>query len=612
MIQQAVVWLKSKQLPGGSFTAWSSPRVRPFTPSLRQPCIFQTILIAQAIQDIPELHLAHQRAVDFVAGQQQPSGSWTYWLAEAAKQQTEPYPPDLDDTACAVALQASNYLSSPEKMAQLARLLTSAEQAPGGPYNTWLCDWRTQQSWHDIDPAVNANIAFMLRNLDIQLSGLTQYLDGIIKAGSYKSSYYVGAAPLLYFLARAGIESVQPLLERELRAEHRHRSSLETALLLSAGCFAKVEKALLSPLHHRLTRKPRQFWPAAAFYVDPVYGGQQHYGGSSALTTAFVLEALHKYEQLEYLPVAAQAPVRLLPKSEIAAITSPALRRRYRQAIKEVAESPQGTAIAHAANSMAQVARYDLPPKMCQSLNLGSLHGWLAYTLYDNIIDGDSSAKNLPLANIALRRSYDHFLNAFPDADWKQLVRQTFDKMDMANDWEVHNARCGLVVRKLPDYKELQILAQRSMGHSLAARGVLLAAGYPLEHNVQKQITAFFHNFIIARQLNDDAHDWEQDLAAGRITPIVVWLLQKEPLPAAAQSTTRLQQKFWHDTIDVVHTTVKTHILAANEALSNLPSTFDTRTLGGWLTEIQLATKLAVKSRNQAREFIATFEQGGI
>ena len=88
-----------------------------------------------------------------------------------------------------------------------------------------------------------------------------------------------------------------------------------------------------------------------------------------------MLEALHKYEQLERLPVAAQAPVRLLPKSEIAAITSPSLRRRYRQAIKAVAESPQGTAIAHAANSMAQVARYDLAPKMCQSLNLGSLHG---------------------------------------------------------------------------------------------------------------------------------------------------------------------------------------------------------------------------------------------
>ena len=65
----------------------------------------------------------------------------------------------------------------------------------------------------------------------------------------------------------------------------------------------------------------------------------------------------------------------------------------------------------------ARVAEYDLPPKMCQSLNLGSLHGWLAHIVGDNIMDGDSSAANLLLANIALRRSYDHFLNAFPDAD---------------------------------------------------------------------------------------------------------------------------------------------------------------------------------------------------
>ena len=74
----------------------------------------------------------------------------------------------------------------------------TAEQAPGGHYNTWLCDWRTQQSWHDIDPAVNANVAFMLRNLDIQLSGLTQYLTGLL-GGELQVIVLCRRAPLLYF-----------------------------------------------------------------------------------------------------------------------------------------------------------------------------------------------------------------------------------------------------------------------------------------------------------------------------------------------------------------------------------------------------------------------------
>ena len=70
-MQQAQDGLRASSYQVVNFTAWSSPRVRPFTASLRQPCIFLTILIAQAIQDIPGLHLAHQRCCDFVAGQQQ-------------------------------------------------------------------------------------------------------------------------------------------------------------------------------------------------------------------------------------------------------------------------------------------------------------------------------------------------------------------------------------------------------------------------------------------------------------------------------------------------------------------------------------------------------------
>lgn len=601
MTHQAAQWLINQQATNGSFEAWSSPTIKPFTPLRKQPCIFQTILIAEAIKDIPELATVHKKACDFVANERRSDGSWTYWLQNAQHQQTEPYPPDLDDTACATALLADQ--QTPQQMAQVAHLLTRAEQAPGGPYATWLCDWRQRPEWHDIDPAVNANVAYMLKRLGVHLEPLKQYLS----ASGLSSSYYVGQAPLYYFYARAGIDSVRGSLLAHLK-NVKTPSDLEVALLLSAGCHFKIDKALLQPLHYQLVRSHGTHWSVEAFYVDPVYDGQQHYGGSAALTTALVLEALSLFERKRIVKPVVRLPLKLMARAEILSLNSPQLRQRYRAELAKVAASPQGGAIAHAADLMATASRAKIDTSMRQALNLGSLHGWLAYTIYDNIMDGDGNAADLPLANIALRRSYDRFLNALPDPAWQQKVKQTFDVMDTANDWEMHHARTTTAVKRMPHFKDLAVLAQRSLGHSLAAHGTLLAAGYPLDHAVQKHMANFFHHFLIARQLNDDAHDWEIDLAAGRITPVVVWLLKDKQLPVVAESSPELRQIFWHDTIDVVQNHIETHLQAAAEALSKLPKTFQLDTFESWLKELAQATTEAIQERDNTRQFIAAFQ----
>ena len=601
MRRQLVHHFASLQQADGSFVAWSSPTIQPFTPLRKQPSIFQTILIAEAIKHIPELASVHKKACNFVANQRRTDGSWTYWRQNAKQQQTEPYPPDLDDTACAMALLADR--QTPQQMAQLAHLLTRAEQVPGGPYTTWLCDWQQQPQWLDVDPAVNANIAYMLKRLGIQLEPLKQYL----AAAELGSSYYVGQAPLYYFYARAGIDSIGDSLAARLQTLKK-LTDLETALLLSAGCNISIDTALLQPLYDKLVRFTGAHWPAEALYVDPVYDGRQHYGGSAALTTALALEALHLFEQKIMVRLPVQRPLKLMAKAETLSLSSPQLRRRYRSELAKVAASPQGGAISHAANLMATTSRAKIKPPILQALNLGSLHGWLAYTIYDNIMDGDGNAADLPLANIALRRSYDRFLGALPDPAWQHKVKQTFDTMDTANDWEMHHTRCRADVKRLPDFKDLSVLAQRSLGHSLAAHGTLLAAGYPLNHAVQKHMANFFHHFLIARQLNDDAHDWEIDLTAGRLSPVIVWLLQNQPLPVATEPSPKLRQIFWHDTIDVVQIHIETHLRAAKEALDRLPKTFNLAIFEDWLAELSGTTQAAIQERNDTRQFIAAFQ----
>ena len=86
-------------------------------------------------------------------------------------------------------------------LADIVKLLISAETAPGGPYQTWLTP-RKSNKWHDIDPAVNANVAYFLSLQDIALPALIQYVEDCIKHERYSSRYYFSPIPIAYFISR--------------------------------------------------------------------------------------------------------------------------------------------------------------------------------------------------------------------------------------------------------------------------------------------------------------------------------------------------------------------------------------------------------------------------
>lgn len=620
----AIDFLQRQQQTDGSFFGYASASVRPFDPERRQTTIFPTALILECLNGVPGTERIRDRAAHFLQQEVTKQGSWNYWQCGSRARTDEPYPDDLDDTACSLAAltrAAPGWVDS-GRLGQFAHLLVSVEQAPGGPYNTWLVDTQVAGQWQHVDVAVNANVGYALSLQSVCPSGLRRYIEQAIETSTYHSAYYVGELPVLYFLCRwyQGDQSAKLRAKIEaLLDNHRLETALECALLISSARRLGVRGIRLERLKSQLQAEQLgDHWAADALYLDPAYDGQQHYGGSDALTTAFVLEAL----TLQNLTAAAKPEphqdrrtvVPAYVQREARQIPDQALRRRYVKTARRVIEGPGGEQIYAAASLAARAGGWRVAAADLHRLDSAALNGWIAYTLYDDILDGSHDVGVINVANIALRMSYEQFIGGKQN-DYTQYVRQVFTGIDCANEWELRSARAAVVgsnvkYSRLPDYGDHSQLAERSLGHSLAAIGVACRYHGTMDHPAIDGLQRFFKHFLIARQLNDDAHDWEADIRAGHLSAVVSRLLAgtgHDSNVNLIDDWEELRLHFWRHTLDEICALIKEHLQAAEDALQAC-GLADPSIMQRWLDDLMAATTAAKHGRDETLKFITAYE----
>ncbi len=626
---RCLAWLAKQQSSNGSFGGQASASIGPFRAVKRHPTVFFTSLILTCMEMIEGSERVSARAAHYLQSQQSPIASWNYWQRGSALARSHPYPDDLDDTACALLGLTiyDSWLVDGDILARFAKLLIANEVAPGGPYRTWLVQPELYKQWGDIDVAVNANIGGLLARHDVRLPGLVAYFDKLLIANVLHSPYYVGDVPILYFLAR-WYRGSQRLRLKQLIGNRLKGSattdSLTLALLISAGCSVGLPTGLLRRAEQRLMDLMEgDHWPAEALYVDPVIDGTQYYAGSAALTTAFALEALAKFEQhTQQKPVKIRAatPVNATVAHALAeAHNLPAgLRTAYRRAVTTIGNQDSQQQITAMASLTAAAYGEHLKQELLEHLNLASLDGWIAYSIYDDFLDNEGQPDELAIANHALRQTTHHYHAALPKhTGFQNLVSQTLDTIDAANHWEARRARGRIdqeqLHYELPSYGRYAQLADKSLGHMLSACGTLLAAGYTLDSSQLRQLQRFFRHFLIARQLNDDAHDWETDLRHGHLSAVVSLLLSdyspRGPIDILGEQSA-LRQHFWQVTIEKVGALITAHIDTARRALTQSGMRNDT-VFVGWLKALQTASEQAVTGSQETKKFIHAYQQTG-
>ncbi len=656
LISKALIRLQESQSPDGGFASIAGQDAEMSRPA-EKLTVFAAALILQCLEKIPSSaegpkDLIVEKGISFLMSQKSPRWSWNYWQSGSGE---AALPDDLDVTSCALsAIEAHRTeIIGGQGLASAVKLLLQAEDREGGPYHTWLVDRAAHPAWAGIDPVVNANIVLFLAMRDVALPNLTG-ADGLLAEAidheRFSSLYYFSPVTALYFLSRpyarlkAASERKENIFRqdtarkaRELLLKYRKddqwNNPLETALAISAlinfdakedqdgDAFRAIERGIAKISSCDEDGR----WKAYALYVQRRSKDQEAYSGAPSVTSAFCIEALQAYLDMKK---EADQPDECASSEalDLQAGIFEAFSRRFEGAgeirsdipkiLKRVTEKDPGNQIALLPYFFSKaLGDEEADMSLMKELGIANLAGWTAYRIYDDFLDEEGRPELLPCANVCLRMASCDYARLMPESG-QDLFRKIMDGMDAANAWERNHTYMpdeGFLeeVCMLPDYGSHESLAHKSLPHCLGPLIILMRKGYGADSVEISRTVSFFHHYILARQLNDDAHDWLSDLERGFVNSAGTKVLEawrKGSGHAERRSLEEIrsefQMTFWTETIEVISADIHEHVARAREALSGIHAVKDGRYLESLLLPLERAAKQAISERDSTLAFL--------
>jgi hypothetical protein len=257
-----------------------------------------------------------------------------------------------------------------------------------------------------------------------------------------------------------------------------------------------------------------------------------------------------------------------------------------------------------------------LPSAFLAKLGEANMYCWMAYTIFDHIIDQDSSPELLPVGAMAMRRAIAVYQSYFQTGhQFHALLERTFDDMDQANVWEMNHCRCivesgKITIGSVPIYGERQILARRSFGHVLGPVAVMYELDFDKKTRTELQLA--WQHYLIARQLNDDMHDWVEDFCVGHISFVVASLLQRLNISSGTYEIERLlpemKKVFWEDEMIHINEYLLGHIGQSRQAFLSSDAIKRDGVVFGLLDRLESSAIEAVAQYEQMHQFVQAFK----
>lgn len=608
------------------FPSLSFPGIVPADTVEERSTTFHTSLILCCLSTCKNYQQAQTiatKGVSFLLSEKSPAWSFNYWKKNSLEHASVRCPDDLDDSAAALAaieLWEPGRIDGTAMAAIVGNYIT-AETTPGGPYNTWIVRDFVGTSWEDTDIAVNAQSAYFLGQKNITLAGLHAYIDDAIVRNKYISKYYK-KLPIIYLIARSYRGKHAGRLMRALAAHNTPSlSALERAIWTSAfirlggdPSAARKEIGILVR-----TQEKDGGWPARAFFTEQVKDGIPWQSGSRALTAAFCLEAISLYEEAvlrrdaeKKLRKTERQCERLLGEARQRFSSSSSLiRRQFSGVAERVASKSAWTEIALLPKYFndALEKKRRVSKKHVDTLSKANILGWIGYTICDKILDGEDVRGLLPMANICLREVTSMFELLPVDRQGHKEIRNVLDAIESANAWEYETCRMKtengayVVPEHIPEYPRCT-LAKKSLGHALGPMSVMLLSN---SKGDARLVRRFFEHYLTARQLDDDAHDWLDDLENGFLNSASVHILRESKLNAVTlpKDKEMLREIFWDSVIDRVAAKMLSHVRSARTLLKRMSFLSDPSYLARLLAPIEQSARNAIKERNETRALMA-------
>ena len=251
-------------------------------------------------------------------------------------------------------------------------------------------------------------------------------------------------------------------------------------------------------------------------------------------------------------------------------------------------------------------------------LSKANFYVWMAYTLYDDCLDTSGTSTVIPAANILHRTAYQSYRQAAHTPADLRIVDDYFNRMDAANAWEIQHCRLTvdgttIHITALPHYQQRRLLFERAGAHVLGP--ILAAHSQPTYTLAQRRLLqAGCAHYVIARQLNDDAHDWQDDLARGQVSPVVAHLLRHTRVPNGPHNlsdlTRQLQTYFWQHGQQQICDMIQTHIHRARRAFrQSRLVTEDSPFLHITIDPIDMSVQAAAQRQHDQHAFLETYRR---
>lgn len=259
--------------------------------------------------------------------------------------------------------------------------------------------------------------------------------------------------------------------------------------------------------------------------------------------------------------------------------------------------------------------------KMVAEMGLANIFFWKAFIIYDDFWDEDEAAdpRILPTANLYARSYVDFFGSLLPaSSGFNRFFHKLMDDLDEANTWETTHCRAKvdgskfIIPDHLPDYGDYEFKYRPASGHILGPVAMFVQLGYGLDSPEVKNIISYFKNYLIAMQINDDSHDWEEDLRRGHISTVVAMLLKDFACPKKEidlnSDLLELKKVFWFKTIIKAAQITITHTEKSRQALKSIVIIEDAAPLERLINITENVAKKAIKEQKDSVKFLQSYK----
>lgn len=407
------------------------------------------------------------------------------------------------------------------QLAVAIRRMLESEIEIGGPYS----------SGGTVTAHANAQINLLMQLVAKPLPKIDAYLNKVILEKQFKDTEFTDVT-LLYFLSKVSTNSRLSLYVADTWQTTTWQTPGRTAIALDilADDIETPETNRALVMLGR-TQQPNGFWIG-----EPILKAASALANSHLLITALVVETL-----ANHVPKSVEPPVEGLEPRHNAIVK---IAKETFYTCNEPLRSTALTVVDHmrAADKNFEIMLLphffalglDVPTPLTDQqdilLCLANLYCWIAYTIYDDFLDNEGTPWQLPIANISLRACLKSYrMTLLNQEDFLHYTDRVFAAMDEANAWEVSHCRFivkdrKLTISELPKYGTLSVLATRAFAHALGPMAIL--AESPVSSRQTQHVKSAFRHYLIARQLNDDMQDWQQDVQTGQASYVVTTILR--------------------------------------------------------------------------------------